>query len=713
MDNNLKELLKRSNRALILSIIIPVYNVEEYLHQCLDSVANQTLLKDFYEVIIVDDKSTDGSLDIAEEYAKRYANFRVISLPENTPGGAGIPSNIGIKEAKGDYIGFVDSDDFVLPSMFEDLLLAALANPDTDLVICSYKNLNTVNGKIITALDSVVFQDIFTSKFKLLSDVEKRKHYLKLSSAPWRKLYRKSFLDKYNICYPEGDFFFEDLPLHWFCITQASVIAVIDKSLVVHRMNREGQTAQSQQRQLLGVLPNIKIIKTFLLKKDFYATYRFIFYEDIARICHWAVPKLDKALRKELLGEIANACSDFSINDINLYRSGCKLKLATAIKHYFILHSFYDLSFFAERWTAFFVAGYKEYKKKTFLKFLFTKFKENFSLNRNSALAAKNRQLEGFVNAITQQVYNFSWYLWFNFGATDELMCYYAKISATKSIWEKICPDFWLIYISVLFERGQDAEAEGVLNSYMNIYGLSGVAKYFLVSKLVDRLGLADAKVNSVAEIFGQLESGREQNLFEKMILGKSVAVVGNGPSEIGKGKGKEIDAHEIVIRFNNYHLSGYEEDYGTKTDIWICCSSDDIQSRSPLSDFQLVVYEPDYMHHILTEHMFDLLFQGVKNSKTPITYFGLDIHKEVREATGVFPSTGLLTVYTVKKLNKTFTFNDCYGFSFLENTENTHFNHYFFDREEQEDLLRTRHHDVQRENEFLKKLFDDNQVSS
>ena len=98
----------------LVSVIIPVYNVEEYLRQCLDSVREQTLSD--IEIICVNDSSTDGSLSILEEYEKKDPRIQVVTQPN---GGAGAARNKGLSMASGKYLSFLDSDDFFEPDMLE------------------------------------------------------------------------------------------------------------------------------------------------------------------------------------------------------------------------------------------------------------------------------------------------------------------------------------------------------------------------------------------------------------------------------------------------------------------------------------------------------------------------------------------------------------------------------------------------------------------
>jgi len=111
-----------------VSIIIPVFNVENYLKECLDSVVNQTL-KDI-EIICVNDGSTDGSLSILEEYKEKDERIKVIS---KLNGGYGHTMNVGMDAATGEYIGIVEPDDYIEPDMYEILYIEAVEN-DVDFI---------------------------------------------------------------------------------------------------------------------------------------------------------------------------------------------------------------------------------------------------------------------------------------------------------------------------------------------------------------------------------------------------------------------------------------------------------------------------------------------------------------------------------------------------------------------------------------------------
>lgn len=124
--------------VLILSIIVPIYNVESYLRKCVDSLLAQDLPESAYEIILVDDGSTDASGDIANEYAERYANIRVI---HQVNGGLSAARNTGIDAAQGNYIQFVDSDDYLEPNVLSGLV-EKMERDELDVLRFNYQNVN-------------------------------------------------------------------------------------------------------------------------------------------------------------------------------------------------------------------------------------------------------------------------------------------------------------------------------------------------------------------------------------------------------------------------------------------------------------------------------------------------------------------------------------------------------------------------------------------
>lgn len=184
-----------------LSIIVPVYNMaaEGKLNFCLDSLINQTITD--YEIIAVDDCSTDNSLDVLKEYERKYPDkFRAIHSPVNKrQGGA---KNIGIREAKGEWIGFIDSDDWIVPDFYERLIARA-KETGADIVGCDYC---LVDYHTFEATAGV--HNNFIEQTGVL-DHEKRKSLILNSGSLVIKIYKRQFILDNELFFPEG-IFYED-----------------------------------------------------------------------------------------------------------------------------------------------------------------------------------------------------------------------------------------------------------------------------------------------------------------------------------------------------------------------------------------------------------------------------------------------------------------------------------------------------------------------
>lgn len=178
-----------------LSIIVPVYNVEKYLPKCLESLIKQTL-KDI-EIICVNDGSTDNSLAILKEFASKDSRIRII---DNQHQGVAKTRNTGIEQSTGEYIGFVDSDDYIDIDFFEKLYNSATKS-NSDIAIASilkHKNFfNIYNAKYTKEEIAITIQD----KIKLCED---KKHFFFYA---WNKIYHSGFIKENNIKFSEGQIY--------------------------------------------------------------------------------------------------------------------------------------------------------------------------------------------------------------------------------------------------------------------------------------------------------------------------------------------------------------------------------------------------------------------------------------------------------------------------------------------------------------------------
>jgi glycosyltransferase involved in cell wall biosynthesis len=129
-----------------LSVIIPIYNVENYLHKCIDSILNQTFTN--LEIILVNDGSTDSSPQICDDYAKKDSRIKVIHQ-ENA--GVSVARNNGIEVATGEYITFVDSDDWLEPKMYENMCAISYSELECDVLMCDFTNIKSNSKEQISA----------------------------------------------------------------------------------------------------------------------------------------------------------------------------------------------------------------------------------------------------------------------------------------------------------------------------------------------------------------------------------------------------------------------------------------------------------------------------------------------------------------------------------------------------------------------------------
>jgi len=193
-----------------ISIIIPVYNVENYLDRCINSVKNQSL--DDLEIILVDDGSTDSSGEMCDNFAREDTRIKVIHKKN---GGLSSARNEGLKYVSADLVGFVDSDDWITTDMYE-YLYNLQQNNDADIVSCNYllaKNYPTKLKKLKTK-EFVFTRDEALNNYMKMGVFERINDY-----SAWKKIYKKDLFS--DVKFPEG-MLFEDIPTSFRLIQKCS-----------------------------------------------------------------------------------------------------------------------------------------------------------------------------------------------------------------------------------------------------------------------------------------------------------------------------------------------------------------------------------------------------------------------------------------------------------------------------------------------------------
>jgi CDP-glycerol glycerophosphotransferase len=242
-----------------ISVIVPIYNVERYLAESLESAAGQTISD--LEVIMVDDGSTDGSAAIAEGFAARDSRFRLLTQPN---GGLSKARNTGIDAASGEYLAFLDSDD-LLPLDAYERLLGAIEQTGSDFATGNVHRLSawgTAQARFLERTFAETRLATHVTRFRpLLAD-----------RTAWNKLFKRSFWDANGFRFPEGRVH-EDIPVILPAHFLARSVDVLSEPVYHYRMREDGVLSITQRRLEHGVLRDrlaaIEEVDAFLAEHAF------------------------------------------------------------------------------------------------------------------------------------------------------------------------------------------------------------------------------------------------------------------------------------------------------------------------------------------------------------------------------------------------------------------------------------------------------------
>lgn len=247
-----------------ISIIIPVYNVEKYIEKALESVLAQTFTD--YEVIMVNDGSTDGSLSILREYARNYENFHLIDQCNR---GQGATRNVGINAATGEYIAFLDSDDFFASNFLEVLYNAAIEN-DADISSCNYSFYYDSGFKKIF-MPFTAKTGVYSNKVALRKLILDTTFHFFL----WNKLFKRELFTQNNIQF--HDMYFEDVAACPQLFYYANKVAFVNKPLYYYRRHKNSIISTIDATKINDYIKAMGITRNFLEEKGVYETYKTAF----------------------------------------------------------------------------------------------------------------------------------------------------------------------------------------------------------------------------------------------------------------------------------------------------------------------------------------------------------------------------------------------------------------------------------------------------
>ncbi len=238
-----------------LSVIVPMYNVSAYVRECLDSLVCQTLQD--MEVIMVDDGCTDDTPSIAQEYANYNMNFHLIHKKN---GGLSDARNYGMKFAKGEYIGFLDSDDFVEPTLYEKMI--KVAEEGNDIVVTDIEYYYAFHPEKCYVMKGLSSWEASTIQKKaLLSPM-----------FAWNKIYRASLFKENELQYPVG-IWYEDIPVTTILFAKANKIGYLEECLMHYRQRDDSIMASVASARIKEIFKVMDLVRTTFQKNDLYESY--------------------------------------------------------------------------------------------------------------------------------------------------------------------------------------------------------------------------------------------------------------------------------------------------------------------------------------------------------------------------------------------------------------------------------------------------------
>jgi len=285
--------------TIAVSIIVPLFNTEQYIERCLNSLIKQTLMN--IEIIVINDGSTDASMDIVNRYLLKHSQIHII---DKKCEGAGLARNIGIEIARGDFIGFVDSDDWVQPEMFERLYDSAMET-NSDIAVCAYRRFynESKNELPMHANDVEIWQECLEKYGDKPFALNEYPRFLMSINYAWRKIYRKVLFDENGIRFA-GTSMSNDVPVHWKTLMFAKSISLVDEALYNYRLGRGEQLIRIKDNRLFDVFDIYREMDDFFRLEQEYSAYAPYFLRRKMYDFDWIMSKISKELRKEFFSRM-------------------------------------------------------------------------------------------------------------------------------------------------------------------------------------------------------------------------------------------------------------------------------------------------------------------------------------------------------------------------------------------------------------------------
>lgn len=290
-----------------ISVLVPIYNVEKYLEECLESIISQTLQD--IEVICINDGSTDGSLKIIKKYAKNDPRFVIINKKNS---GYGDSMNRGLAKATGEYIGIVESDDWVEKDMFESLYSLAKEN-EAEVVKSNFYNYFTSPEK--SHINGTIAQIVHPDEVGKIIDTTVSHHIIWQQPCIWAAIYRKDFLDKNNIKFlPTPGASYQDTGFNFKVWVNSTRAVFTDRAFLHYRQDNEASSINSPGK-VFSVVDEYKEISSYLKSCGLFEKFKDILFATRWGGYNWNIQRLTPELASQFIEYVSDEYK-------SLYESG-------------------------------------------------------------------------------------------------------------------------------------------------------------------------------------------------------------------------------------------------------------------------------------------------------------------------------------------------------------------------------------------------------
>lgn len=250
-----------------ISVIVPIYNAEKYLKKCLNSIIHQNF--NDLEILCINDGSTDNSFKIIQNFSKKDNRIKIFNTPNN---GQGSARNLGLKHATGEYVSFIDADDWIIDDAYEKLYYKS-HKYDLDMLFFQMINYINSSGKLVES--DLYNYDLLSNNFDIdipFSSNDASEFLFNIAVCPVSKLYKRKFLMENNILFPEG-IIFEDNVFFYNAFLKANKISFINEHFYFRRRHSESIT-QNISEKSFDIVPATNELLMLFKKNNWYSEYK-------------------------------------------------------------------------------------------------------------------------------------------------------------------------------------------------------------------------------------------------------------------------------------------------------------------------------------------------------------------------------------------------------------------------------------------------------